>query len=89
MCFLPSGKRRFEAEFEAGMSIVAQIMDKREDTSAKYLTGDEPIFADVYLASQFFWLRAIGEKNWNRIKVMQEGRWDSWVKQFEPFMKNT
>ncbi len=62
------------------------------DFQRRYITGDQPIFADIILASYFIWMRNMfgtDSEEWRMIASWHGGRWEellALMKQYETVM---
>ncbi|KAI0262606.1 hypothetical protein BC834DRAFT_971970 [Gloeopeniophorella convolvens] len=79
---------------EQRVELVQEILGALKDlgiwldaSKRDYLGGDNVSYADVVVASNFKWLRAIlgddGDSEWKAIRAFEDGRWERYIQSFE------
>ncbi|TCD64126.1 hypothetical protein EIP91_004507 [Steccherinum ochraceum] len=84
---VPEGTEKGEGkwkELEEGMTKVAKWFEAGGDKP--FVGGDLPIYADTQVASKLIWARTVlgkDSKEWVRIRAMDGGRWEKFLKDWE------
>jgi len=74
----PQGPVRDEQLAKAKQSFneLAPYVSKKSGGAGIFLTGEEPVYADLYLAAVLKWMKVVGEKElWSHVKEWNDGIW--------------